>query len=85
MPPDIEKYRRYVDHFDISEEKKIDLIHTVWRMMQSFVDRAFGIDSTQYATQEKALENRNKAKKLIQYSHQPEQNNTLSKTFKQER
>lgn len=45
--PNIEDYRKYVDQFDISEEQKIELIHTVWSIMESFVDRAFGQDSVQ--------------------------------------
>jgi len=47
MTPDIEKYRKYVDRFDLADKKKEDLIHTVWRMMESFVDRAFGDDPVQ--------------------------------------
>ena len=47
MQPDIEKYRKYVDKFDLTEDQKVELIHTVWRIMESFVDRAFGIDSVQ--------------------------------------
>lgn len=47
MTPDIEKYRAYVDGFDLPEERKIELIHTVWQMMQSFADRAFGDDPVQ--------------------------------------
>ncbi len=47
MQPDIEKYRKYVNQFDLSEERKIELIHTVWRIMESFVDRAFGDDPVQ--------------------------------------
>lgn len=47
MQPDIEEYRQYVDRFDISEEKKIELIHAVWLMMQSFVDTAFGYHPVQ--------------------------------------
>lgn len=47
MTPDTEKYRAYVDGFDLTEERKIELIHTVWRIMQSFADRAFGDDPVQ--------------------------------------
>ena len=47
MTPDLEKYRRYVDRFDLTEAQKAELIHTVWSIMESFVDRAFGIDSVQ--------------------------------------
>lgn len=51
MQPDIEKYRRYLDQFDIDEDKKIGLIHTMWNMMESFVDRAFGDDPVQHSAQ----------------------------------
>ncbi len=85
MKPDIEKYRRYVDHFDLSEKQKIDLINTVWRIMQGFVDRAFGIDAVQQAMNDKALENSKRDIKLIECSKQPKQEKPLSETFKQKR
>lgn len=44
MSPDYEKYRPYVAHFDLSDAEKDELIHSVWLIMESFVDRAFGID-----------------------------------------
>lgn len=47
MSPDIENYRRFVAHFDIPDEQKIELIHAVWKIMQSFVDRAFDDDPVQ--------------------------------------
>jgi hypothetical protein len=47
MQLDIERYRVYIDHFDMSEERKVELIHIVCGMMQSFVDRAFGESSEQ--------------------------------------
>lgn len=47
MSPDIEKYRRFVERFDLAEEAKAELIHTVWRIMESFVDRAFERDPVQ--------------------------------------
>lgn len=49
MEPDIEKYRKFVDHYDLSEEEKIEFIRTVWRIMESFADAAFGIHPVQLA------------------------------------
>jgi uncharacterized protein (UPF0335 family) len=49
MQPDIEKYRQYIDKFDLSESEKIELIQTLWKIMESFVDRAFDVDSTSVA------------------------------------
>lgn len=57
MKPDIEKYRKYVDHFDISEEHKIELINIIWNMMENFVDRAFGADSVQICLGENTEKN----------------------------
>lgn len=47
MQPDIQKYRHYVDRFDLSEEQKLELIHSIWIIMQSFVDKAFGMHPVQ--------------------------------------
>lgn len=47
MKPDIQKYRKFVDHLDLSEEEKIELIHTVWGIMEAFVDQAFGLHPSQ--------------------------------------
>lgn len=43
MRPNIEDYRQYVDRFDLSEEQKVELIETLWRIVQTFVDQAFGL------------------------------------------
>jgi hypothetical protein len=45
----VARYRRHVDHFDLSETQKAELLLTVWQIMGSFVDRAFGDDAVQLA------------------------------------
>ena len=47
MPPDPERYRNHVDHFDLTDMEKNELIHTVYSIMESFADRAFGVDPVQ--------------------------------------
>lgn len=47
LPLDVEKYRPYVDHFDITEEQKIKLLETLWSIMTAFVRHGFGVDSIQ--------------------------------------
>lgn len=42
MQLDMEKYRPFVDHFDMSEEAELELVRTVSDMMRAFVDLAFG-------------------------------------------
>jgi len=44
---DITPYRKYVDHFDLTEEQKVELIHNVWNIMESFADMAFGLHPVQ--------------------------------------
>ncbi len=54
MKPDIEKYRKYVDQFDLTEDHKIELIHIVWRFWESCIDREFGDDPVQHCLELKA-------------------------------
>lgn len=42
MPLDIEKYRHFVSGYDLSEQEQTELIKTVWTILESFVDQAFG-------------------------------------------
>lgn len=43
------KYRAHVAHLDMTEKAKDELLNAVWRIMRSFVDRAFGDDPAQIA------------------------------------
>lgn len=48
VPPlDADKYREYVEDFDLPEERKIELLKTLWWIMAAFVDLGFGVDSVQ--------------------------------------
>jgi len=47
-------FRHLVEGFDLPVEKQDALIHTVWRIMESAVDRAWNIDPVQMATAEQA-------------------------------
>ena len=47
MLPDIAKYSHHLDSFDLSEERKVELIRTVWGIMEGFVDQAFGAHPVQ--------------------------------------
>lgn len=49
MLPDFEKYRSYVDHFDLSENGKQELVNQVWAMMENAIDRAFQDEPSQRA------------------------------------
>ena len=47
MQPDLEKYRAFLDDYDLSEDQKTELIHSLWGIMESFVDSAFGMHPAQ--------------------------------------
>jgi hypothetical protein len=47
MTPDFDKYRHYVDGFDLSETQKRELVQIVWSIMESFVDQAWGLHPVQ--------------------------------------
>jgi hypothetical protein len=44
---DVEKYRHHVQSLDLTQDRKDELIHIVYRIVESFVDRAFGIHPVQ--------------------------------------
>ena len=71
MPLDISKYRKYIDGFDLKEEQKVELLKTVWSIMESFVDKAFGMHPVQLCQKhrpEKDLQSPVKAVKSPQLS-----------------
>ena len=49
MPPDLSKYRRHVDHFDLGEAEKDDLLQTVYAILENRIDCALGSDAVQLA------------------------------------
>lgn len=49
MPPDLAKYRKYVDGFNLSDSEKDELLLAVWGILEGIVDRAFGIHPVQIA------------------------------------
>ena len=49
MPADFEKYRPFVDHFDLTESGKQELVNHVWAMMENSIDRALHSDPSQRA------------------------------------
>lgn len=51
MPLDIEKYRQYVAGFDLSPQEQAELIRNVWKVLESFVDQAYGRHPIQHCRQ----------------------------------
>ncbi|MCU7839797.1 MAG: hypothetical protein KZQ94_10525 [Candidatus Thiodiazotropha sp. (ex Troendleina suluensis)] len=44
---DPEKYRTYLDEFELSEEQQNELLETLWHIMRTFVEIGWGLDSVQ--------------------------------------
>jgi len=49
MKLDIDRYLPFLKGMDISQDQKISILHTVWGMMESQVDQAFGKHQVQLA------------------------------------
>jgi hypothetical protein len=47
LTPDLEKYRKHVAGINLPQSRKDDMIRIVFRIMQHFVDRAFGVNPAQ--------------------------------------
>lgn len=82
MPPDIEKYRKHVDRFDLSEDQKIELIHMVWRIMESFVDRAFGLDPVQQVTAAHGSKDALEGPRVLEFQKNLQPCEALQRTFR---
>lgn len=75
MPVNIEKYRQYVDHCDMTEEQKIAFLETLWSIMEAFVDDAWGITPAANDNEAGGDENApNNLMNLIEYSRIPHAN-----------
>jgi hypothetical protein len=44
---DAAKYRQHLEGFDLTEEQQTELLAILWRILATFVDLGFGVDSVQ--------------------------------------
>lgn len=47
MPLNLEKYRPYLDGFDLTEEQKTAMIEALWSIAEAVTDLAYGVQSSQ--------------------------------------
>lgn len=52
-PDKMDRYREIVAKIDIPQDRKDDVIRSVANLLQAFIDKAFGIDPVQLATQDR--------------------------------
>ena len=46
MITDLTPYRKYVDKFDISEKRKLELVNALWAIAENILDQQFGFNDT---------------------------------------
>ena len=69
MPLDIDKYWKYVDDFDLTKQQKIELLKTVWSIMESFADRAFGLHPVQQCRDHSPEKDLQSPRKSVESNH----------------
>ncbi|WP_316356893.1 hypothetical protein [Devosia sp.] len=47
--PDLGQYREHLAHMSLPREREDEILHAIWTMMASFVDRAWDDDPVQHA------------------------------------
>ncbi len=71
MRPDVEKYLPMIEDWDMPRDQKIQFIHDLWHIMESFVDRAFGIHPLQQVMDKKTERDLQDSAKHIDSSYHP--------------
>lgn len=69
MQPDIDKYMPHLAGLDLGPQEKAEIIHIIFRMMESFVDQAFQADPTQQALAAKAARDSRDAPDGVHLTH----------------
>lgn len=81
MLPDPKRYWHHVEHFDMNDAEKTELINMVFCAMQSGVDRAFGDDPVQMALADNGSEIASSKHDVIDLSKDDYSASDLSQTF----
>lgn len=66
---DLNQFRQYVDHCDLSEEEKTALLEDLWSIVQSFVDEAWGLCPTQHFANDNQQNTTGKPLEMLDYPH----------------
>lgn len=81
MLPVHKRYWHHVDHLDVSDARKIEIINTVHRAMQSGVDRAHGDDPVQLALTNNSSKRASSASDVIDLPKGEYWDASLTQTF----
>ena len=69
MRPDINKYLPMLDGYDMNHEQKVQFIHDLWHVMESFVDQAFGVHPVQQVGNKKSKRDLQDTMQTIESPH----------------
>lgn len=89
MSDHLKQFLPYVEHCDLSEEQKLELLADLWSIMESFADEAWGLCPTQHFANDNARFSGVKPLIPIKYPHADNSNEslpgTLSEQYKRQR
>jgi hypothetical protein len=77
MPIDLKQFLPYVEHCDLTEEQKLELLADLWSIMESFADEAWGLCPTQHFANDNARFSSNKPLITIDYFNATNANEPL--------
>ena len=58
-----------IEEWDMTREQKIQYIHDLWRIMEGFVDRAFGVHPVQQARDKSSQAHRQDSSERLESTH----------------
>ena len=70
LPLDAEKYRKYLEEFDLTEEQETELLSALYSIMKAFVDLGFEVDSVHYLIPELPRNPRDSGASEVQLKYQ---------------
>ncbi len=65
MITDLTPYRKYVDRFDISEKRKLELVNALWAIAENILDQQFGLNQPDFLTLKQDVEPDNQTAKMV--------------------
>lgn len=78
MPVDLKQFLPFVEHCDLSEAQKLELLADLWSIMESFADEAWGLCPTQHFANDNERFSGIKPLKPIDYTYADNANEPLS-------
>lgn len=80
MSDHLKQFLPYVEHCDLTEAQKLELLADLWSIMESFADDAWGIVEKNYFANDNEQFSRIKPLKTIDYAHADNVNAPLPET-----